>query len=81
MVVGEEQKDAIRSHIDLDRDNAKFSKKACRVCAVLFLPLTSLLSSPLFLGCYRMFSGKLHVVHMYSVKEVSLLCSGRVLNV
>ena len=32
MMVGEELKEAIRSHIDLDRDNDKFSKKACRVC-------------------------------------------------
>ena len=32
MVVGDELKDAIRSHSDLDRDNAKYSKKASKVC-------------------------------------------------
>ena len=31
MVVGEELKDPIRSHSDLDRDNATYSKKACKV--------------------------------------------------
>jgi protein transport protein SEC23 len=30
MVVGEELKDPIRSHSDLDRDNATYSKKACK---------------------------------------------------
>jgi protein transport protein SEC23 len=30
MVVGEELKDPIRSHIDLDKDNANYSKKACK---------------------------------------------------
>ena len=31
IVVGEELKDVIRSHSDLDRDNATYSKKACKV--------------------------------------------------
>ena len=31
MVVGEERKDTIRSHIDLEKGAAKFSKKACKV--------------------------------------------------
>jgi len=31
MVVGEEKKDTIRSHIDLEKGAAKFSKKASKV--------------------------------------------------
>ena len=32
MVVSDELKDVIRSHMDLDKDNCKYSKKASKVC-------------------------------------------------
>lgn len=32
MVVGDDLKDVIRSHIDIDKDNCKYSKKAAKVC-------------------------------------------------
>ena len=31
MVVGHEQKEIIRSHVDLEKDNCKHHKKACKV--------------------------------------------------
>ena len=31
MVVGDALKDPIRSHLDLEKDNCKFYKKACKV--------------------------------------------------
>ena len=35
MVVDDELKNVIRSHIDLDRDTCKYSKKASKVCVCL----------------------------------------------
>ena len=35
MIVNDELKDTIRSHLDLDKGNAKFTRKASKVCAVL----------------------------------------------
>lgn len=32
MVVSDDLKDVIRSHIDIDKDNCKYSKKAIKVC-------------------------------------------------
>ena len=39
MVVSHEQKEIIRSHFDLEKDNCRYYKKACKVCdpVALFL--------------------------------------------
>ena len=38
MVVGHEQKEIIRSHVDLEKDNCKHHKKACKVPSPPQLP-------------------------------------------
>ena len=40
MVVGDALKDPIRSHLDLEKDNCKYHKKACKVSLIIMAAAT-----------------------------------------